>query len=603
MDPPYRFFDDGCSHRPSDNPRTIGREDSLCLGTRLNGPMHRSMRARGIVAFLASVPALAACGRCGFQPEPGIKIVVPAMPTTLDWSMSDPNSWANYPVALATMRGLTSLGPANEIRPGLAKTWERQCCPEGREVYIFHLRKDVFWSDGRTPLSAEDFVFAWRRAVQGRERGEMTDLFGAQRVLSLLDAEAPRAEIDGALGQLGVEAVDAQTLEVTLASPRNYFLSRVANVYLFFPAPSAHLSRRSEEEIRNYFERPSGGHPLSLGPFRVDDWDRASERIRLVPAQASAFAAPLGPGETAVNAITLLKSEVGPALYDRGRVDFIFLDSPVALAQALPPDVHRQELSSTYFLAINTRRPPLDNSEVRRALAGSIDRASLLAGLLPTARLASSLLPPGLPGALSRRALAVDRSAARQTIAGAGLSGRPLRLVYRAGESFIPEIAIAERLKAQLSAVGISVELEPRYDFFNEIARIAADGYSAADLYLRRLGADYAHPKTFFTLFERGGNHHTGWEAVEGGAAIVRFERLLRAGDAKAELEDAAPLYAQAESVLLDEAVVILPLYHPDRYYRVRANLVGLRIDPFNFLSLGGLRVAGGRTSEGRGAR
>lgn len=553
------------------------------------------------LALLAYVCGVAACGRCGFQPEAGIKIVVPAMPTTLDWSTSDPNSWANYPVALATMRGLTALGPANEIHPGLAERWERQCCPEGREIYLFHLRPNVLWSDGATPLSAEDFVFAWRRAVQGRERGEMLDLFGAERVLSLLNAGAPRREIDRALEELGVEAIDAQTVRVTLASPRNYFLSRIANVYLFFPAPSSQLKGRSEEEIRSYFERPGRGHPLSLGPFRVDTWDRASERIRLVRAPPSAFPPPLGPGEASADVLTLLKSEVGSALYDRGRVDFIFLDSAVALTQSLPPDLHREELLSTYFLAINTRRPPLDRPEVRRALAGSIDRAALLEGLLPTVRLASSLLPPGLPGAVSRRPLTVEQGAARDTVARSGLALRPLRLVFRAGESFIPEIAIAERLKAQLALVGIPVELEPRYDFFNEIARVAPDGYPAADLYLRRLGADYAHPKTFFTLFERGGNHHTGWERVDGGAAIERFERLLREGDARADVAAAAPLYAQAESLLVDEAAVIVPLYHPDRYYRARPKLVGLRVDPFNFLSLSALRIASAQNAQARG--
>jgi len=169
-----------------------------------------------------------------------------------------------------------------------------------------------------------------------------------------------------------------------------------------------------------------------------------------------------------------------------------------------------------------------------------------------------------------------------------------LRLVYRAGESFVPEIAIAERLKAQLAEIGLQVELEPRYDFFNEIARDAADGYPAADLYLRRLGADYAHPKTFFVLFERGGNHHTGWESVEAGAALQRFERLLLEADALPNLEAAAPLYARAETILLDEAAVIVPLYHPDRYYRSRPKLVGLRVDAFNFLSLSELRIAAG---------
>ncbi len=546
---------------------------------------------RVLVAVLAWLAAMAGCARCGFQPEPGIKIVVPAMPTTLDWSMSDPNSWANYPVALATMRGLTSLGPANEVRPGLAASWERQCCPEGREIYLFHLRADVYWSDGVTPLTAEDFAFAWRRAVQGGERGDMLDLFGAERVLSLLDSGAPPHAVAGAVQALGVEAVDRHTLRVTLASPKNYFLSRVANVYTFFPSPSAWLAGRSDEEVRDYFERPLRGHPLALGPMRVDDWDRASERIRLVRAERSVFAPRLGPGERAADVLTLLKSEVGAALYDRGRVDFIFVDSPVAIRESPPPELHREELLSTYLLALNTRRPPLDRIEVRRALAGSIDRAALLDGLLPSARLASSLLPPKLPGAVARRALAVDRSSARAILQREGAAARPLRLVYRAGESFVPEIAIAERLKAQLGALGIRLELDPRHDFFNEVARIGADGFPASDLYLRRIGADYAHPKTFFTLFERGGNHHTGWERVEGGAAIERFERLLREADALSDVDAAAPLYARAESLLLDEAVVIAPLYHPDRYYRARPKLLGLRVDAFNFLSLSELRI------------
>jgi peptide/nickel transport system substrate-binding protein len=525
------------------------------------------------------------------------------MPTTLDWSRSDPNSWANYPVAMATMSGLTTVGPANDVRPGLAERWDRQCCPGGREVYTFHLRPDARWSDGTTALSAADFVLGWRRAVQGRERGDMLDLLGADRVLKLLDQGAPAAAIQSAVNSLGVEAVDPQTLRVTLAAPKNYFLSRVANVYLFFPAPSSVLAGRSEEEIREYFDRPRAGHPMSVGPFRVEDWDRAGERLRLVRNGHSAFSSRREAGETAAEVLTLLKSEVGTALYDRGRVDFIFVDSPVELQQNRGADLHRQELLSTYFLVFNTERSPLDRVELRRALAASIDRAALLDRLLPSARLAFTLLPPGLLGAgLPRPVARLAPSSAREIVERQGGASRPLRLVYRAGESFIPEVAIAERIKAQFAAIGVRVELDPRYDFFTEIARIAADGHPAPDMYLRRLGADYAHPKTFFTLFERGGNHHSGWERIDQGNAVERFEALIREGDALPDVALAAPLYARAESVLLDEAAVIAPLYHPDRYYRLRPKLVGLRVDAFNFLSFRELRIKSANSS-GQGGR
>jgi peptide/nickel transport system substrate-binding protein len=556
--------------------------------------------ARLAVFALAWLLCFCSCDRCGLQPEPGIKVVVPAMPTTLDWSNSDPSSWANYPVLLATMRGLTSLGSDSDVRPGLAESWQRQCCPDGREIYTFHLRSDVRWSDGTTPLSADDFVFAWRRAVQGRERGEMLDLLGAERALRLLDARAAAAEVQSALEGLGVQALDSRTLRVTLASPRNYFLARIANVYLFFPAPSTLLQGRSEEEIRAYFERPSGGHPLSLGPYRVDSWDRAGERVRLVRNRHSAFSAAMAAGENPADVVTLMRSEVGPALFDRGRVDFVFVDGAVALQQERRADLRRRELLSTYFLAFNTQRPPLDRAEVRRALAASLDRASLFQGLLPAARLATSLLPPGLPGAEYGESAPLLRPRDADAVLRQLRTSRALRLVYRAGESFVPEIAIAERLKAQLGAVGIRVELDPRQDFFGEIARTAADGYPAADLYLRRLGADYAHPKSFFTLFEREGNHYTGWEKLEGGAALERFEHLLRQADAMDSPSTAAPLYARAEAMLLAEQAVIAPLYHPDRYFRVRPELLGLDVDPFNFVSLSNLRVRAAAVSKRR---
>jgi peptide/nickel transport system substrate-binding protein len=534
--------------------------------------------------------SLCACTQCGFQSDPGIKVVVPAMPTTLDWNTSDPNSWANYPIALATMVGLTVLSEDNQVLPGLATAWEQAIDAQGRERYTFHLRPEVKWSDGVTPLVADDFVLGWRRAVVGRERGEMQDLLGAERVLELLDSGATRAEVAGAVEQLGVRALDPHTLQVTLSSPRNYFLARVANVYLFFPAPSQDLRERPEAEVRDYFDHPQRGRPLSLGPFRVDRWDRAGERVRLVRNAHSSLSTPLGPGEEPGKTITLVKSDVAVPLYDRGRVDFLFLDNPIALREALPPDVRRQPLLSTYFLALNTRRPPLDRPEIRRAIAGAIDRAALFQGLLPAARLANSLLPPGLPGQVEGIPQPRPDSRAQPLLRSAPLPLRPLRLVYRAGESFIPEVAVAERLKRQLAASGVQLELDPRYDFFSELARIAPDGFPAADLYLRRIGADYAHPKTFFTFFEPGGNHYTGWEQIDRGEPIRRFEELLRTADRQTEPTAAAGLYAEAEGILLDRGVIV-PLYHPDRYYRVRPKLIGLRVDPFNFLSLRQLRI------------
>ncbi|HEY8209772.1 MAG TPA: peptide ABC transporter substrate-binding protein [Myxococcaceae bacterium] len=537
---------------------------------------------------------LAACGPCGFQPDPGVKVVVPAMPSTLDWSTSDPTSWVNYPVMLATMKGLTQLSAKNEIEPGIAERWERTVTGEGHERYLFHLRHGVTWSDGATPVTARDFVTGFRRAAVGKERTETSDLLGVEEVLQLFERGAPRPEVDAAVERIGVRALDDWTLEVTLAHPRSYFLARLANVYLFFPAPSAFLAGKSEEEIRAYYDRPRDGHPVSVGPFRVESWDRAGERVRLVRNATSAFAPALGPGERPVDVLTLMKAEVGPALYDRGRVGFVFVDSPVALRSGRFPDLTRRELLSTYFLAFNTRRPPLDSPDVRRAIAMALDRDALLRGLLPAARTTHVLLPPTMPLSATaeeaRRIPDFDLAAARALLERHPVS-RTLRLVHTARESFVPETAIAERIRDQLAKVGIRVEIDARSDFSSEIARVAPDGFRSHDLYLKRLGADYAHPNTFFTLFERTGNHFTGWEQIVGGEPLARFQGLRERADAEGDFETARRLYVQAQEVLLGEQVVIAPLYHPDRYFRARPELGGLSVDPFNFLSLGEVRL------------
>lgn len=534
---------------------------------------------------------LAACGPCGVQPDPGVKVVVPAMPTTLDWNTSDPTSWTNYPVMMATMKGLTSLSGDNEVQPGLAERWDRALTPEGREVYTFHLRRDVRWSDGATPLTAGDFVLGWRRAVVGKERHETSDVLGAEAVFELLEHGAPDNVVQAAARQIAVEAPDPATLRITLRHPRSYFLSRMANVYLFFPAPSALLAGKPEEEIRAYFDRPREGHPVSLGPFRVESWDRAGERVRLVRNPHSSFLPALQPGERPVEAVTLMRSEIGPALFERGRVGFVFVDTrPGNL-----PGLTRRELLSTYFVAFNTQRPPLDDPEVRRALSMALDRDALLAGLLPAARTTNVLLPRSMP--LSATAEEAQRlphhqpERARESLARHPV-GRRLRLVHSARESFVPEVAIAERIRDQLARFGVAVEIDARADFSTEIARIAADGFRAHDLYLKRIGADYAHPNTFFTLFERTGNHFTGWDRIQGGAPLARFQALRARADAEGDPPAARRLYAEAEAILLGEQVVLAPLYHPDRYFRVDPALAGLSVDPFNFLSLSALRMA-----------
>ncbi|MGB8316222.1 MAG: ABC transporter substrate-binding protein, partial [Aestuariivirga sp.] len=57
--------------------------------------------------------------------------------------------------------GLVTEDVEGGVIPGVAESWT--ISPDGK-VYTFKLRNDAKWSDG-SPVTASDFVFAWRRVV------------------------------------------------------------------------------------------------------------------------------------------------------------------------------------------------------------------------------------------------------------------------------------------------------------------------------------------------------------------------------------------------------------------------------------------------------
>jgi oligopeptide transport system substrate-binding protein len=79
-------------------------------------------------------------------------------PKTLDPHLAtgDPE----HRVLEAIFEGLARLDPVSlEPIPGVAESWETSA--DGKR-YVFHLRQNARWSDGR-PVTAHDFTYAWRR--------------------------------------------------------------------------------------------------------------------------------------------------------------------------------------------------------------------------------------------------------------------------------------------------------------------------------------------------------------------------------------------------------------------------------------------------------
>lgn len=116
--------------------------------------------------------------------------------------------------------------------PAGAETWDTS---EDGLVWTFHLR-EYYWSDG-VQVTAQHFVDSFRRLADPRNGCDFAsfvgDIVGGEELYSLDASTATDAEIEAAMENLAVRAVDDTTLEVTLKAPSPQFLSKVSCVWMY----------------------------------------------------------------------------------------------------------------------------------------------------------------------------------------------------------------------------------------------------------------------------------------------------------------------------------------------------------------------------------
>ncbi|HEX9889738.1 MAG TPA: ABC transporter substrate-binding protein, partial [Nitriliruptorales bacterium] len=149
----------------------------------------------------------------------------------------------------------------DDLRPVPAVA-ERFEVDETTTLYTFHLDPDAVFHDG-SPVDAQAFVRAWSRIVDGTA----DDLSpNAHHLAAVAGYEESRR--DGT-PLAGVEAVDAQTLRVTLQYPYADFPAVVAHPALG-PVPAAAV-----EDTVNFREAPIGNGPFKMaGPWQHDEFIR-----------------------------------------------------------------------------------------------------------------------------------------------------------------------------------------------------------------------------------------------------------------------------------------------------------------------------------------
>ncbi len=284
----------------------------------------------------------------------------------------------------ALAEGLVTAGPDGRTpQPAVASRWE--ISPDAL-TYTFHLRPEARWSNGDRVTSG-DFIDSYRRILTPATAAPKAPLF-----FPVKNARAFAAGTLTDFSSVGFTAPDPRKLVVTLEHPTPAFPPLRRQRPLAARSPG---HRREARPRRG----PSPRITSATGPFTLAEW-RQQQRIivKKNPAYRAAAAVRL-------DEIQFLRFDSGDTeerAYRAGQVD-VTMSVPVSKLETYtrdrPAEIFQTPLAETRYLTFNTRRPPLDDPRVRRALSLAIDREKITALVLRGGQLPTTHLPPAVfPG-------------------------------------------------------------------------------------------------------------------------------------------------------------------------------------------------------------
>ncbi|MBB6249605.1 peptide ABC transporter substrate-binding protein [Nitrospirillum iridis] len=527
-----------------------------------------------LLAWLAGFaqPAAAAADPAPRGQAPGKTLVraIGGVPVTLDPQHADLASESG--VINDLLEGLLAPDGKGGARPALAESWT--ISPDGR-IYTFKLRPDAKWSDG-TPITADDFVFSWRRLADPRTVAPF-----AFYMWVVVNGEAIAKGAIKDVARLGVMALDARTFQVELVRPTAYFLAMLQHQALFA------VQRASVEAYGDAFTQP--GHYVSSGAYVLAE---NVPRDHLTLVRNPAYYDQAKVRIDTVRDLPLEERDVETRLFQGGGLMTTYelpIDQVAWARSALKEAFVRSDAYDTYFLSFNLRNEPWKSQpKLREALSLAVDREGLASQVLQGEQPAYSYVPPQAagvgaagyePGWPAWRTLTqADRDRrAKALLAEAGYGpGAPvpsISLLYPLGGNWqAAAAAVAARWKATL---GVDVRLDGQ-DF--SAVSTQANEKRFKDIVFASWIGDYADANSFLALMRS--------DAGQENYASYRnplFDALMEEANGEADADRRAGLLRRAERLMMDDTPVI-PLFHKTMRRLVSPRVIGWTPNPLDVI-------------------
>jgi peptide/nickel transport system substrate-binding protein len=501
-----------------------------------NGPW--TIGHRVITAFLL-VLVLSACSPT--PPDPGVlTVALDQTPDNLDPRIGQ--SAAAQRLDALIFSSLVRKSENLDIIPDLARRWEIP----NPTTYIFHLRDDVRFHDGR-PLTSKDVRFTFRSMLDGAVR-----TIKAGHPLNLI------TEID---------TPDPYTVIFRLKEPFAPFLWNLVNgtVGIVPDGSPADFNR----------------NPVGSGPFQFVRYIQDQEIV--LKRNDSYFGSK---AEVATLRFKIIPEQVVIALELRkGSVDLALNVLAPDMVEVLRRD-ERLNVAQTggtnyQYLAFNMADPVFRDVRVRQAFAYAIDRDAIIKYLWRAqARPAVSMLPPtnwAYNGDVTT--YRYDPERARQLLREAGHEG--LSFTYRLNGDNATSVQTAAILQQQLREVGVSMQIKGTENatFLADVIKGNFQAYS-----LRWIGANN-DPDFFNYVFHSKAVPPNG--ANRGRYANTRVDELIEFARREVDPEKRKQAYHEVQRILAAE-VPYISLFYMDNVCVSSKRIAGIQLYPggdFDFLA------------------
>ena len=284
----------------------------------------------------------------------------------------------SFEAIAAVTEGIYSVDKAGSPILAAAESAEKS---EDGLTYTFKLR-DAKWSNG-TKVTANDFVFAWRRLADPKTASEYAFMIGIAGIKNAEDVLAGKKGVE----ELGVKAKDDNTLVVELSHPVTFFES-LLSFPSFFPV-NEEFYKQSGDSFAT-----SPNTILANGPYKISSYEPAATTIELVKNTDywDADAVKLD----GIKFQVIKEAQQTMLAYQNGDLDVATLAGEQVEQFKADPEFTNVAAGYLWYISVNQKVAGLENENLRKALALAYDKDAIVNNILKDGSVVADFAVPKL---------------------------------------------------------------------------------------------------------------------------------------------------------------------------------------------------------------